>query len=129
MAQKLQFHISRISNEHSDWNRAILFFKDELIILENRLSEISRKYTNESVKSEVEHFQNQFIIQKSNLDTLKTKIKLHEKHMSDDTILHAQHLTMETLSEHSLLQQDYLNLEKIIITLKSDFYKFLSKYM
>lgn len=129
MAQRTQYHVSRISNEHSDWNRSILFYKDELIILDNRLSEVSRKYTNENVKSQVEHFQNQFIIQKNNLDGLKLKIKDHEKHMSDDTLSHAQHLTDQTILEHSQLHDQFITQEKIIIDLKTDFYRFLSHYM
>jgi hypothetical protein len=129
MAQHLQYHISRISNEHSDWHRGIAFYQDELAILGNRLQEVSIMYTNIDVKSQVEHFQNQFIIQKNNLNGLTKLVKEHEHHLSEDAQSHAQHLTADTIHEHNQLRDDYLTLVKTIIELKADFYKFLSIYL
>jgi|LauGreDrversion4_2_1035121.scaffolds.fasta_scaffold988949_1 hypothetical protein len=129
MAQHQQYHISRISNEHSDWNRGTAFYLDEISILSNRLREISIVYSNEEVKSQVEHFQNQFIIQKNNLEELKKKIKNHEHHLSQDAIHHAQHLTKETIEEHDQLRGQYMDLVKVIVELKHDFYKFVASYM
>ena len=129
MAQHQQYHISRISNEHSDWNRGSAFYLDEISILSNRLQEISIVYSNEEVKSQVEHFQNQFIIQKNNLEELKKKINNHEHHLSQDAIHHAQHLTKETIEEHDQLRGEYMDLVKVIVELKHDFYKFVASYM
>ncbi len=129
MAQHQQFHISRISNEHSDWNRGAAFYLDEMNILNHRLQEISSMYSKEDVKAQVEHFQNQFIIQRNNLETLKKQINVHELHLSQDTIDHAQHLTKETIAEHDALRAQYMDLIQIIVALKSDFYKFVASYM
>ena len=129
MAQHQQYHISRISKEHSDWNRGTAFYLDETQILNHRLQDISSMYSKEEVKAQVEHFQNQFIIQRNNLEELKKKIKNHEHHLSQDAIHHAQHLTKETLAEHDQLRQDYMGLVKVVVELKNDFYKFASTYM
>ena len=59
-----------MSAEYADWMRAISFYQDEIKILNNRLSEVSQRYTNTDVKVEVEHYQNQFIIQNNNLGEL-----------------------------------------------------------
>jgi hypothetical protein len=129
MAQHQQFHISRISNEHSDWNRATSFYLDELNILNHRLQDISSMYSKEEVKAQVEHFQNQFIIQRNNLEELSKKIKNHEHHLAQDSLSHAQHLTSDTINEHNTLRESYMGLVKVIVELKSDFYKFVAGYM
>ena len=56
-----------IYNQHEEnntWISSLNFYKDDLKFLENKLSEISTKYTDKTILSLVEHFQNQFIIQK-----------------------------------------------------------------
>ncbi len=129
MSQHQQFHVSRISNEHSDWNRGIAFYLDELNILNHRLQDISSMYSKEEVKAQVEHFQNQFIIQRNNLEELLKKVKNHEHHLAQDSLNHAQHLTSDTINEHNTLRESYMGLVKVIVELKSDFYKFVASYM
>lgn len=129
MATQTLYHISHVSNEHSDWLRAIDFYKEELTILENRLAEISQKYTREEVKSDVEHYQNQFIIQRANLEDLAKDIRKHEVHMSDDAQRKAQHLSNITLAEHDSMRDRFENLEKFINELRHNFNRFLSRYM
>lgn len=129
MAQQTLYHISHVSNEHSDWLRGIDFYKDEIHILENRLSEVSQKWTKTEVKAEVEHYQNQFIIQKANLEDLQSGIKQHEVHMSNDAQNKALHLSNNTLAEHDNMRERYQSLERTIVDLRHDFNKFLSRYM
>lgn len=129
MAQHTLYHVSHVSNEHSDWLRGIDFYKDELHILENRLSEVSQKWTKSEVKADVEHYQNQFIIQKANLSDLQNSIKQHEVHMSDDVQNKAQHLSNNTLAEHDSMRERYQILERTLVDLRHDFNKFLSRYM
>ena len=54
MATQTLYHISHVSNEHSDWMRACEFYIQEIQILENRLSEVSQRYTRDDVKADVE---------------------------------------------------------------------------
>jgi hypothetical protein len=129
MVQHQKLHISRISNEHTDWNRGAAFYLDELNILNHRLQDFAVLYFNDDAKAQVEHFQNQFIVQRNNLEEMKKKIKMHEHHLSKDTIEHAQHLTKETLAEHDNLRIEYMDLIKIVVELKNNFYKFLATYM
>ncbi len=129
MAQKKNYHVSRIGHEQSDWERGIAFYQDDLKILEHRLQEISQMYNNVEVKSNIEHYQNQFIIQQNNLSVLSKRMKDHAHHIHQDVHEHAQHLTEETIAEHDALKEDYLTLEKSILELRHDFYRFLSHYM
>jgi hypothetical protein len=81
MATTTHYHISRMSNEHHDWMRALEFYKQELDILTKRLSEVSIQYTRTEVKADVEHYQNQFLIQRNNIDELMHDFKEHDTHI------------------------------------------------
>ena len=53
-------------NENKEWTSNLSFYKDEIKIMENRLVEITSKNTSKEILAQVEHFQNQLIIQKEN---------------------------------------------------------------
>ncbi|MBL0316998.1 MAG: hypothetical protein IPP69_15030 [Flavobacteriales bacterium] len=129
MSQHVLTHISHMSAEHSSWLRGIDFYNDELKIMQHRLQEVSSKYTNPEVKSQVEHYQNQFMVQESNLNHLKHEINNHFKHMEIDVEVHAQHLGNSTLAEHDKMRDKYITEEKIINELRHEFNRFLSKTM
>ncbi len=129
MAHKTNYHVSRIGHEQNDWERGIAFYQDDLKILEHRLQDISQMYSKEEVKSQVEHFQNQFIIQQKNLLDLNQHIKIHVRHVNEDVIERAQHLTDQTIAEHDQLKEAYFMLERTILDLRHDFYRFLSHYI
>ncbi len=129
MANKKNYHVSRIGHEQSDWERGIAFYQDDLKILEHRLQEISQQYSLIEVKSQVEHYQNQFLIQNRNLSDLIQKIKTHSHQVHLDIHEHAQHITDETIAEHDQLKETYFMLERTILDLRHDFYRFLSHYM
>ncbi len=129
MSTHTLYHISHVTAEYADWMRAISFYQDEIKILKNRLSEVSQRYTNTDVKVEVEHYQNQFIIQNNNLEDLLKDIKIHETHMSADIEKFAQHLSNHTLAEHDSMRDRFANIEKVITNLRHDFNKFLCRYM
>jgi len=129
MSEHVTYHISRITSEHSDWLRSIEFYQQELEILKKRLAEVSAKYTNQDVKAEVEHFQNQFIVQRNNLDELHHSIGEHVKHLKQDAAAMGQHLSNVTLAEHDVRREDLEILEKVINNLRHEFNRFLSRYM
>ena len=60
--------------DHTEWLSKMKFYTDEITILKNRLGEIASKNNQKDVLAQVEHFQNQLIIQKnSNLITSTKK--------------------------------------------------------
>ncbi|WP_317897600.1 hypothetical protein [Aurantibacillus circumpalustris] len=70
--------------EHSEWLNKLSFYKDELKIMQEKLEEISSKNTGLDVRKSIEHFQNQFIIQKSNSDDIREHIQLDEKKIAEN---------------------------------------------
>ena len=59
----------------------LLFYRDEIKIMEGRLAEVAAKNNSKDVLALVEQFQNQLTVQKENIDTLK-----HEINLSNDAI-------------------------------------------
>jgi len=129
MSQHVLSHISHVSAEHSSWLRGIEFYNDEIRIMKHRLEEVSVKNTGLEVKIDVEHYQNQFMLQETNLNHLKHDINNHFKHMENDVEVHAQHLANSTIAEHDAMRDKYMTLEKIINELRHEFNRFLSKNM
>lgn len=129
MSQHVTTHISHISAEHHGWLRGLEFYNDELRIMRSRLEEVSWKYTDAEVKKQVEHFQNQFMVQETNMNQIKHAINQHVKHMENDVAEHAQHLTKETIAEHDEARDKFMTQEKIFNELRHEFNRFLIKTM
>lgn len=124
------FHISRMNNEQNDWQRGLEFYKQELQIHTHRLSDVSGMYGSKAeLKPNVEHFQNQFIVQRNNIDQLAHDLGSFEKRVSAETINMAEHITADTLVQHDVLRDRYSTLEKTINDLRHEHNKFLAKYI
>jgi len=130
MSKHNTFHISRMNNEQSDWQRGLDFYKDEIKIHAHRLSDVSGMYApKDEMKPQVEHFQNQFIVQRENIDQLAHDLGSFEKKVSHETEVMAEHIKAETLSEHDVLRDRYSALENTINDLRHEHNTFLAKYI
>jgi hypothetical protein len=130
MSTRHTFHISRMSNEQNDWQRGLDFYKDEIKIHAHRLSDVSDMYTpTHEMKPLVEHFQNQFIVQRDNIDQLSHDLGTFEKKVSQEGQKMAEHISDTTLVEHDVLRNRYTALEKIINALRHEHNAFLVKYI
>lgn len=114
-------------HELKEWEKSINFFSDELIIFTRRLEEAAGTGNHKLLMGDVEHFQNQFILQKENFDTLKHKIHELSGKIHKD-IQNKNKLTDRNLMQnHELLHEQIYLAEKIFIELKHSFYRFIAK--
>jgi hypothetical protein len=115
--------------ENEDWINKLNFYKDEIHILKGRLEELAQKNTSKNVAAEIEHFQNQFIIQRNNIDNIAHAVKINESELIDSiesNPISANHRKMEYHErEHDLIA----TFEKNFKHLRQDFNKFSSKWM
>ncbi len=116
-------------HEYKTWLNKLEFFKDELKIFKNRLSEVATKNSNHDVLAMVEHFQNQILIQHNEMDTLRHNIKQYENKLEasvKQNIVAADHNPDPEFGEHkaSIDRFEYLFNE-----LRDDCLKFFSKVM
>lgn len=118
-----------LSNEYQSWQNALGFYKDELGVYKNRLTEVAGKNTAQETMQQVEHFQNQFLIQIESIDTLSHDIKIHLSEMAGTMQDHAGHVSQEQLTTQAQLKERYETESKIFADLKVEFTQFLSKVM
>lgn len=112
--------------ELNEWSKTIDFYLEELRIFEERLAEVSIKNNKPTVTVSIEHFQNQFIVQKEALQTLGRDV-----HRQQDQIV-AQVKAKEIITDMDIVDTQFLLrdrvhlAEKIALELKHSFYRFLA---
>ncbi|MBL0340289.1 MAG: hypothetical protein IPP71_04800 [Bacteroidetes bacterium] len=121
--------IEILHNEHREWLNKLDFYKDDLPILRKRLEEVAAKNTAKEVMQMVEHFQNQFIIQRNELDEFRHAIKQHENSLeaaikSNETAINRQRLT-----DHPEMRERMERFEKLFQEFRMDLLKFVAKHM
>lgn len=122
--------ITHMSNAHSDWLRGLDFYKQELNILKNRLTEIAGKNTDKDVMRDVEHFENQFEIQAENIHKLKHDIKYNVKMAGREALNSgAGYIDGFLLDQHFYLGERYETEERTVNDLRQSFNQFASAYM
>ena len=70
-----------LHQEHLEWLNKLDFYKDDIAILKRRIEEVAAKNTGHDVMAMIEHFQNQLIIQRNELDEFRHAIKEHENEL------------------------------------------------
>jgi len=121
--------VTHLGHEHLEWLKSIEFYEGEFDILEKRLEEIVSKNNGAEAMAGVEHFQNQFMIQRNNMDELKHSINEHTGKVSDDAKKHMGKIEAGSLGEHNQLKDRFQTLEKIVNDLRHEFNGYLSKWL
>jgi hypothetical protein len=120
---------SNLGVEHGLWLGTLDFYEVELDIWEHRLAEVAEKNTDSEVKAGVEHFQNQFIVQRNNIDELKHTVNEHKHLVFEDAKHHAGHVESLRVDDHKKIGDSVRTFEKVISDLRHEFNTFLSKWM
>lgn len=123
---------TNISNLDSDlrmWDKGLEFYRDELTILEKRLMEVTRKNNSQEAMEGVEHFQNQFMIQRKNIQDIRHELKNYKASIGYDVQHHAGRVSTELVEDGKVVRDKWEGLEKIMNGLRREFNTFLSKWM
>lgn len=121
--------IKELHDEHKIWLNKLLFYQDELIIMAGRIAEVEKKNSSDEVHALVDHFQNQFVIQKEQIDILKHDIRSHELFLEGAIIKNHDSIDQEKFSDHKKHRESILVFEKIFNDLRGELIQFLSKWM
>ena len=113
--------------ELKEWRSSLDLFMQELKSYNNRLNEVAGQNNKEMVLKQVEHFQNQFIVQKDNLETLLHEIKIQEQNIAEDVKRDKILDDTDIIGNQSFLREKVHTSEKIFVALKHDFYSFLAR--
>jgi hypothetical protein len=121
--------IAELHAEHSEWLMKLDFYTSEISVMRKRLEEIASKNTSKEILAQVEHFQNQFILQKETIDEIRHSIKDHESYLEkriDENPTASDH---RSLNDHPKMRENVNGFEKIFNELRHEFNLFLSKVM
>ena len=116
-------------SEHGEWLNKLDFYKDELKIMQTRLQEVSSKNTKEEVRKEIEHFQNQFIIQEKNSDDLRRHISTEEKKIKNVIKHNPVSSDHRTAEDHGKERSMVKSFEDNFNKLRHEYNRFLGKAM
>ncbi len=81
-----------LHHQDSDWQRELEFYKEELAILTSRLEEVASKNTDKEILSQVEHYQNKFVLLREQLDVLKHDINTRDEEITDLSKTRPEHI-------------------------------------
>lgn len=107
--------ISTLHHQDIDWLRELDFYKGEIAILTKRLEEVIDANTHTEVTSQVEHFQNKFIVLKEVIDTLGHDIRGREGEIERAAEKHPNHTEEHATTSNNNLLSRMKNLSTVII--------------
>ena len=121
-----------IYNQHEEnksWFSTLNFIKEDILFLEEKLGEISLKYTDKEILSDIEHYQNQFIIQKNNIDEIEHLITLDEDKLVSEIKKNPVAVEHRSTNDHNKERELITVFETNFKELRNDFIRFLAKWM
>lgn len=122
--------ITHFGNKHSDWLRALDFYKQEINILRNRLTEIAGKNTAAEPAKQVEHFENQFKIQVDNIDRLSHDIRENVAETTSQAKgANAGYIDGHLFNRHESLEEAFSAEEKLVAEMRHEFNRFAAEWM
>jgi len=121
--------IDKLQVRPFDTMRSLIFYKEEINVMQERLDEVAVKNTSFEARQGIEHFQNQFVMHKNNIDELKHKVNLFYENLSKDTHLHNGRINDIRIEEQKVLQDEFLILEKVIKEMRHEFNDFVKKWI
>ncbi len=115
--------------ENKEWASNLAFYKDELKIMETRLTEIASKNSSKEILAMVEHFQNQFILQKEHIDKINHEITISKDAIVSEINKNGVSVDHRSIKDHTDARENIASFEKIYTALKTEFNTFLSPRM
>lgn len=116
-------------SEHTEWINRLAFYNDEIRIMQNRLEEIVNKNTSKEILMEVEHFQNQLLIQARNIQELRRGIKSDESRVQGAILENPVASDHRLAEDHTKERQGFESFEKNFNSLWQEFKLFSAKRM
>lgn len=115
--------------DHKEWMSKLKFYADEITLMKGRLGEIASKNSHQEVLVEVEHFQNQLIVQKNNIDELAHTIKVDEDSLKKEVNKNPVVVDHREMPSHKGEKEAIDAFEKNFNELRAEFKTFAAKWM
>ena len=114
--------------EHNEWLKGLDFYRDDLKIHERRLLEMAGRSSDFELSRGIEHFQNQFLIQRNTMDELRHAIREHAVGFGRNVAMGDDSREGRLTLFHEELKDGYLSFEKVMNELRHEFAAFLTRW-
>lgn len=119
--------IRELHFDHELWLIEMAFWKQEIEVLDKYLAAVNASYSDTVVRAEVEHFQNQFIIQLNFINSLKNDVKAQETLISLlEKDISNKKLQQKKADDEYDIRDRMLTNQKLYVELKQSFKQWLS---
>ncbi|MEY2901575.1 MAG: hypothetical protein RLY89_681 [Bacteroidota bacterium] len=119
--------IRELHFDHELWLIEMAFWKQEIEVLDKYLAAVNASYSDTVVRAEVEHFQNQFIIQLNFINSLKNDVKAQESLISLlEKDISNKKLQQKKADDEYDIRDRMLTNQKLYVELKLSFKQWLS---
>lgn len=115
--------------ENKQWMNSLMFYIDDIKIMRGRLAEVASKNTSKDVLAQVEHFQNQFTIQSTNIDVLRHEINLSNDSINKDISNNSVAVDHRKIQDHTAVRENMDSFEKNMKGLRSEFNEFIGRWI
>lgn len=114
--------------DHHIWENELNFYKNELDIFEERLTDMIQRKPTDELLLELEQFQNQFIRQKEVVDELNHKIHLYDDELKGIPARIMLEIESEEINKHKTLEDDLQTNRRLYFDLRNRFNLYLMKF-
>jgi hypothetical protein len=114
--------------EHNEWLKGLDFYRDDLKIHERRLLELAGRSSDFELSRGIEHFQNQFLIQRNTMDEMRHAIREHAVGFGRNVAKGDDSQQGRLTLSHEELKDGYLSFEKVMNELRHEFAAFLTHW-
>lgn len=119
--------IRELHFDHELWLAEMDFWRQEIDILDKYLAAVIVSLSDTDSRGEVDHFQNQFFIQRNFINSLKNDVKAQEKLISSlEKDINNRQLQQKKADDEYEIRDKMLTNEKLYSELKVSFKKWLS---
>ena len=118
--------ISGLNTDHRQWLNHLSFYKDELNVLDDRLSEIALKHEDRETLAWVNHFHNQFIVQRDEIEKLVHNIRIHDRQIETTTGKLPRIMYEKAVEEYEEQKEEIERFEILFDEMKDDLCTVLS---
>jgi hypothetical protein len=115
--------------ENKTWMNDLLFFQDEIKVMKRRLSEIALRNTSKDVMAQLEHFQNQMIVQQNNIDHLKHSLNIGNDRIQSEIKKNVTAIDHRVIKDNKVILDEMESFTKVYAGNKKELNGFLSKWM
>lgn len=123
--------IEDIHHEHDVWNNELSFYKVETNLFNKRLGRLLKKEDKDFYK-QVEHFQNEFILQSQAASELRDKVAQYEKLIASYAEKNQSNILLtddQYMEDHTKLHKEVNWFKKLYQELKMEYNDFSVKHL